>query len=419
MSYEFDKDLKDCVVLSIGTNAPPRFRGGLDQSMWSIALRMVPFVRAMHLLACVDDPEQEFDDVQNGIAISRRAFPRPYPATEHGKPIWEKLQFQISDHLNPRNTRIFREYFDGVKPDVVLVHSLVGVGYNVVSELSRANVRVVFYLHELGLVCVNRAMYRGGHSCVGQCLPCKLSSGFQNSLHAKLNHVAYISPSRANLDIVKKYFDMGQAPSHAILNANSYPRPQSRPLKSEASPIVISFVGRVDREKGVGFVLDVLRDLSVDNEFLVNIVGDGAELLDLRQKFGQNSWCRFYGWRSQTEVAEILYASDFMLAPSLWTENSPGVVAHSLFLGVPVVASAVGGMLDLVKDRVNGMLATVGDRKAWLSVLGELFSNTELLAKLQSNAREMAPSLDADNIFLKHKKVIDATRSEFREPRQV
>lgn len=413
MVYKFDKDIGECNILSIGTNAPPRFKGGLDQSMWSLATQLVGTAKEVNLLACVDTADEEYDDVIQGVNVFRRHFPRPYPATEHGKPFIQKISFQISDHLGLRNEEIFSDFFELVLPDIVLVHSLVGIGFNIVNQLIQRDVRVVFYLHELGLVCLNRAMFRNGSVCTRQCLPCVFSSRYQQSLHDKLRHVAYVSPSNSNLLKVQEFFRIRENSGHSVLNANAYPpATANKNLRVSAeAEFTFTFVGRIDREKGVAFILEVFSALSQLVNIFVNIVGDGAELPSLRAQYGDHAWCQFHGWMSQEDISNILINSDALVAPSLWSENSPGVVAHSLSLGVPVIASRVGGMLDLVSDQVNGLLAAVGDRADWLQIFEQVCKDRILLNRLRSNAAKMAPDLSAHNIFKKHLAVMDSTRN--------
>ena len=409
MAYPHDKDLDDCVVLSVGTSAPPRCGGGLDQSMWSLATRMAGRVAENHMLAVATDDEDAYDDALDGVQITRRRFDRPAPATAHGQPVAVKAAFQIADHLLPANVDRFARVLDRVRPDIVLVHSLVGIGFNVVSELAARDLRVIFYLHELGLACINRAMFRNGRTCANWCAPCRASSAWQAHQHGRLRHVAYISPSQANLDRVAARFDFRGRSTRTILNANAYPAPLAPRVRNGGPPRLI-FVGRVDREKGVPFILGVLAEMATDHPFTVRIVGDGAELARLRDQYAQADWCEFLGWRTQTEIADLYADSDLMLAPSLWSVNAPGAVVHAQACGTPVLGSNGGGLNGIIESEVTGLLLATGDAGAWRRALVTLFQDRASLDALIDGAERRKNRFDATEIFAQHLEVIEGTR---------
>lgn len=409
MAYPHDKDLDDCVVLSVGTSAPPRCGGGLDQSMWSLATRMTSRVAENHMLAVATSDSDAYDDVLDGVHIMRRRFDRPAPAIAHGQPMAVKAAFQIADHLLPGNVDRFARVLDQVRPDIVLVHSLVGIGLNVVSALASRDLRVIFYLHELGLACINRAMFRNGRTCAGWCAPCRASSAWQAQQHDRLRHVAYISPSQANLDKVAEHFDFQDRPTYTILNANAYPAPRTPRIRNEGPPRLI-FVGRVDREKGVPFILSVLAELAIDHPFNVRIVGDGAELAMLRSLYADADWCEFLGWRPQTEIADLYADSDLMLAPSLWSENAPGAVVHAQSCGTPVLGSDGGGLKGVIENGATGLLLAIGDADAWRRALAILFQDRASLDVLIDGAERLKDRFDATKIFAQHLEVIEGTR---------
>jgi glycosyltransferase involved in cell wall biosynthesis len=84
---------------------------------------------------------------------------------------------------------------------------------------------------------------------------------------------------------------------------------------------------------------------------LLEIVGDGprrAELEQLAERTGIAGSVRFLGLRSRHEIAELMRQVDVFALPSLW-ENAPHVVIEALASGLPVVATDVGGVSELVE----------------------------------------------------------------------
>jgi glycosyltransferase involved in cell wall biosynthesis len=65
------------------------------------------------------------------------------------------------------------------------------------------------------------------------------------------------------------------------------------------------------------------------------------------------------------DISNIMVNSDILCIPSIWAENSPGVVIHALSLGLPVIGSDKAGIPELVEDGKNGLLVPPGDMLAW------------------------------------------------------
>lgn len=136
-------------------------------------------------------------------------------------------------------------------------------------------------------------------------------------------------------------------------------------LAGEARSIV--FVGNLQPIKGLPFLLQAWHRLRQSGHAKAQdrlvIVGDGSERAALQRHCAElqiaNS-VEFTGSIAPVEVARRMASAEMLCLPSL-NEGTPNVVVEALASGVPVVASRVGGIPDLVKDGVNGALANPGD----------------------------------------------------------
>jgi len=125
---------------------------------------------------------------------------------------------------------------------------------------------------------------------------------------------------------------------------------------------VIGYVGRLSAEKGVGNLIEALAVLQRQGvRARLVIVGEGPERSALEQLVGAQAVTNsvtFAGF--QTDIENWLSAFDVMVLPSL-TEGTPLVVLEAMAAGVPVVASAVGGVPKVVTDGMNGFLVEAGN----------------------------------------------------------
>ena len=146
---------------------------------------------------------------------------------------------------------------------------------------------------------------------------------------------------------------------HVIPNAWDGAAPLSRAaarraLGLPAEAFVVGWVGRLSAEKGPDVLLEalpVLRDL----DFIVSMVGDGPLALSLRQErhlLGLDAVVRMHG--AVPEAGRLFTAFDVFVLSSR-TEGTPIVLFEAMAAGVPIIATAVGGVLDLL-----------GPESAWL-----------------------------------------------------
>jgi glycosyltransferase involved in cell wall biosynthesis len=125
--------------------------------------------------------------------------------------------------------------------------------------------------------------------------------------------------------------------------------------------------------KGVDYLLDAVALLARQrNGFRLDVVGDGA----LRpayeaqaRRLGVEGLVEFHGFRPKPELAERMRVSDLFVLASRF-ENNPCVVLEAMASGLPVVATRVGGLPELVDER-SGLLAEPGNPESIARRIGE------------------------------------------------
>jgi len=122
----------------------------------------------------------------------------------------------------------------------------------------------------------------------------------------------------------------------------------------------------------VRLLLDVWKDFSAQHSnVMLSIVGDGSlknEVTRLSQQLGR---VKYYGFIPHEQLGVIFSGAHFVLIPSLAYENSPTIIGESFTAGIPVIASRIGGIPELVEHRHSGFLFNPGDRRDLLKVMEE------------------------------------------------
>ena len=159
---------------------------------------------------------------------------------------------------------------------------------------------------------------------------------------------------------------------------------------------VLLTVGRMSQEKGHA---DLLRAIALMVErgtfhnYRVVFVGDGPEIESLRAlsaKLGLSEFLRFAG--HQVEVGPY-YALATLLALPSHSEGSPNVVLEAMAAGVPVVATAAGGVPEILTDEQNGLIVPLRDPLAMAKGIERLLQDEPLRSRLIEMSRQCAATL--------------------------
>ncbi|MFE4977442.1 glycosyltransferase family 4 protein [Kitasatospora sp. NPDC056651] len=151
-------------------------------------------------------------------------------------------------------------------------------------------------------------------------------------------------------------------------------------------PLVLA-VGRLVPQKAFGLLLDATRELAaLDPEPLVLLAGDGPEAGALRERVAAEKLpVRLLGYR--TDVPDLLAAADLVVLSSRWEARSL-VVQEAMRAGVPVVATAVGGIPELVGDAA--VLVPPGDPAALGRAVRALLTDPDRRERLAAAGRQQA-----------------------------
>jgi len=192
----------------------------------------------------------------------------------------------------------------------------------------------------------------------------------------------------------------------------------------------VVFVGSLIKKKGPQDLIQALDDPALTRVHLI-VVGDGiirTELEETCRDAGVSDRVEWLGLRSQQEVAVILRKCHILCLPS-YTEGKPNVIKEAMASGLPVIAAQVGGVGELVSDRVTGRLFSAGNVDELRECLKELVADGDLRIKMgraglekirRENADWDESAKDFDGIFrraLQGSKRFRLGCSAGREPR--
>jgi glycosyltransferase involved in cell wall biosynthesis len=163
-------------------------------------------------------------------------------------------------------------------------------------------------------------------------------------------------------------------------------------LKLEPQAKVILSVGRLSHEKGHVDLVDAfaqLREQSTEDGLRLVLVGDGPERTRLEEQAkdcGVGDYVVFAGHRDD---AKRFYGIASVFALPSYTEGTPNVLLESMAAGVPVVATAVGGIPELAEDGRSALLVPAKDVTGLANALRKMMKSSVLRNELVRAAREV------------------------------
>ncbi len=171
-------------------------------------------------------------------------------------------------------------------------------------------------------------------------------------------------------------------------DVSDYRIEKRRLLLVDDSHFIIGYVGRLSKEKGIEYFIKACAILKERIKFFkMLIIGDGQERKNLEcvsSNLELQENVLFTGFVN--DVERWLPAMDVFVLPS-FTEGTPLSLLEAMLCGVPVIASDVGGVPDIVKSGTNGILVRPGNVQKIADAICMLYEDEELRLKLAREAR--------------------------------
>ncbi len=430
------------VLLTTHQFFPTHF-AGTEVAARDTGLELLRRGHEVHVLTVDPSPGNSGPEVgatdygHRGLRVHALRVPDRLPARQAGA---EPVRLEYSDQAVGEHVR---EWARELAPDVVHMYHLARLTGSTLDALRELEVPLVFTATDFWSICVRSILMRpGGELCGGpdkissNCLECRRVDkwhGIEPPSHPTRRRALYRQFARdavaangaggSRNEAVRAVLERGDflrsrlervdaivAPTvlmQEMLVANGLPENLIRihPYSIDVSPfnavrrarrkagvgIRFAYVGTVRRPKGVHILIRAFRQVP-DPEATLEIVGD----VDLEPDYFRDLYAlalgddriRFAGGIPNERIPDRLGRIDVQVVPSIWYENAPLTIYSAQAAGVPVVASNLGGMSELVSHEQNGLLFEPGDVAGLATQMRRLAAEPELIERLAANARE-------------------------------
>jgi glycosyltransferase involved in cell wall biosynthesis len=278
-----------------------------------------------------------------------------------------------------------RRRIEDERPDIVHCHNMFPALSPAVLRTARSHgTTTVVTLHNFRMLCLPATLLRDGrpcedcvgripwpgviHSCYRRSAPASAAIATSLVLHRQLKTFENVDLYLAVSKFVKdKHVEAGWEPDRIRVKTNfTWPSP----ARSGPGEYFL-YLGRLSEEKGIPTLINAWGNI----EETLLVVGSGPEAEALKRAAPPN--VEFRDAIPSSEVMGVLTRARAVLVPSVCYEGTPRVIPEAYSAGVPVLASDIGGLGEVVHDDVSGLLLPPGDSQRWAEGITRLFDDSE------------------------------------------
>jgi glycosyltransferase involved in cell wall biosynthesis len=312
--------------------------------------------------------------------------------------LWSKVTTAVRAPYSRRARDQLAEVIADFAPAVVHVHNFFPLLSPSVYDACRAaGVAVVQTLHNYRTICPGALLLRNGRACED----CLDASPYQAALYGcyRGSRIASLPVARM-VDLHRRRgtwsykvdrFIALSAFSKGKFVAAGFPADRiaikpnfahDRRVGGSAARDGALYVGRLSTEKGIAILLRAWETLDEP----LRVVGDGP-LRALVDAAGPKIVA--HGWKPASEVAEAMARAAFLVLPSIWPESFPMVIIEALCQGIPVIASRIPALEEIIADGANGLLFAAGDAGDLASKVSWACAHPEEMRRMGANSRRL------------------------------
>ncbi len=329
---------------------------------------------SVEVIRAASKPDQPPEE-SNGVHVYSAPVQNIYsPFTEHRNTAMRAIWHAVEDWQG--NAPLVAERIRAFRPDVLHSNNLSGLTTAVWKTAAEHGVPVVHTLHDYYLVCPRCSRFARGHSCERTCPSCRILT--INRKRATRWLTAVVGVSQRVLDINTSLGLFADTPVRAVIrNASTAVLEPHTPTRPEAE-IRLGFIGRLTEEKGVDNLVRALAAVPRDKVRLL-IAGRASDSEQQRLKaMAPDARIEFLGFIAPDEFYKQI---DVVIAPSIWEDPGPLVVADANAAGRPVLGTRFGGMSEVIKHGETGWL-TAADPKSLTKSILEIVANPQQIAEI-------------------------------------
>jgi glycosyltransferase involved in cell wall biosynthesis len=273
------------------------------------------------------------------------------------KSLGARLIWHLEELISTKKYHQIKNILATEKPDLVISHNLMGLDFKTAQTVKELKITHHHFLHDIQLLHPSGLIIYGHENIV---------NSFSAELYQKITRLflgspdLIISPSRWLLDehLKRGFFKKSKTEIKKLENildislTDKEARIITKPFKN------LLFAGQIEKHKGILFLLEAFKKLA-SPEMTLTIAGDGSLLPLISEQTKKDERIQVLGRLDENMLKKTLQTADVMIMPSLCYENYPTIIIEARQVGLPVIASNLGGIPEAIGS--GGWLFKAGD----------------------------------------------------------
>lgn len=402
-------------VLFLHSLYPPHIGGGAEIMVRQLAEGLQR--RGCEVVVLATGPETGLhEETLDGVRIYRAGLHNFYWHFTQTRPNrLLRLGWHYRDRYNSSMRQHVREVIARERPELVVCHNLTGWSVSAWDEIRAAGLPIVQVLHDLYLLCPKDTMFNKGRSCERQCGTC--SAFRQHHATASTQVAAVIGVSRFVLDRLTAQGYFSRASQHVVHNSIiSSVNPPPSPRQRHSGLLRFGYIGTLSENKGVSWLIEQFQALSINAT--LEIAGSGKLDYEAKVKaMADPAKVRLVGYQ-RPEI--FMRNIDVLVIPSIWAEPFGLVAVEACAQHLPVIATNMGGLPEIIQDNLNGLLCSPADPDSLGRAMLKLYLDSGLRQRLSRLARDsVSPFLNMEWMLDQYQSILQTTlhgRRAYDEP---
>jgi glycosyltransferase involved in cell wall biosynthesis len=299
------------------------------------------------------------------------------------------------------------------QPETVMTHNLKGIGFLILRAIKSLKIKHIHTLHDIQLLHPSGLMLYGKEQKINNIFS-KIYQNLCGWLFGSPDTV--ISPSK---------WLMGEHTGREFFRDSRkvvMPNPvvnmehETRNIKHKNKIFRFLYVGLIEEHKGVLFLIKAFKRFSqgfligyrtpyrvsdtqtedTQTEYELIIAGDGAKFKKAHKLIGRNKNIKLLGRIDNSEVKKIMGEADALIMPSLCYENSPSVIYEAMGAGLPIIASRIGGIPELLSGG-RGLLFEPNNQYDLIHCMEWVIKYRDELRKMGERGKRKAKEFEVEN----------------------
>ena len=295
----------------------------------------------------------------------------------------------LFDFWNFSNFAQVKKILETEKPDIVHTNGIKGLSSSVFSAVKQTGIPHVHILHDYELISRWVTLMRHGKPIRFNLFD-QMYIRFMKGISSHITSV--ITPSKFVMD---SHVKMG-----FFKNSKKFVIPHGMNLKSVVKPregIGKNFIilGRLHETKGIQIAIHAFK-LIKQKDIRLHIVGEGNYFNVIKSLVHGDKRIVIHGYLNSQKLNALLDACSYGIVPSIWPETFGYIINEFMNEGLPVIASDLGAISELIKDGHNGFLFPSGDEQTLKKIIEKLINDDKILERLSKNAINSSMNFSMD-----------------------